>query len=271
VRLGRVRIAASSPIAFSDKSNVEHSVRLLQQLQSKVRVLSFYLCAFSPNPLLPQRVCVSAYHIAAAAQCLDITPDLLTRALGDAGAEMWEGACSPPPTPPTTKSESWSVALQCLHHFAPLLESPEWSSWLFASAPSSAAPASPAMTAVANALSAAFENAERGAQAAVDTLVGKGFNACELSAEHVLGYYDCAYPPAPLRNNGIKLVIGRLGNKAVEVVAEREEGEEPPAPGPDEEAFGAWGFADSKFVLTDKKTVMMQCVQPSHNLNCTAH
>ena len=246
VKLGRVKISANGVIPFSAQSNIKHTVRLLQDLQC-------------------QNVMMSDYHIEAGAKCLSVDRETLRQALVDCGAKFWEGPASDA-LPPTTMAENWSVCLQFGHCFASALEErhpSKWSSWLFASASPNGRECTPAVSAVTDAFHAAFKEAERGATAALEWLQEQGFDGSQLLAEHVFSYYDDEkFPPAPLCGEAVRIVLERAkletvkGEGAAEGGAD-DEVEEAGVAG-DEEAFGAWGYRDSKFVFTEKKTVMMR-------------
>ena len=285
VKLGRVMISANGIIPFSEKSNIRHTVGLLQELQS-------------------QNVLVSGYHIEAGSKCLGVDKEVLRTALVDAGCKFWEGEAKPgqQPLPPETLAENWSVCLQFGHCFCEALEKRHpstWTSWLFYSGTGGSGRAiTAAVGEVADALHLRFTEAEKGAEEALGWLVERGFDAAELTPEHVFGYYDREkFPPAPLCGEAVRVVLQRskqrqqqqqmkketlsleeeeegaaeekkeseaIKPKGSDARGEEEGGSEgegdssaDPA-GKDEEAFGAWGFADSKFVFTDKKTVAMK-------------
>jgi len=113
----------------------------------------------------------------------------------------------------------------------------------------------------------AFKDAEEGARQSMGSLAEKGFKEGKMSVFHVEGYYDEGlFVGGGIKKFAIAKVLGQQGRKGMgcdwedqdgdvweEEEEEEEEGEE------DEEAFGAWGFKDSGFVVAGgNKTVVMK-------------
>ncbi|GMH61430.1 hypothetical protein TrST_g6711 [Triparma strigata] len=241
VKLGRVHVTAGSVVNMSKKSNLNHVAKQVQQQQMT-------------------GVRVSGYHVKALQQSLGIDEEVIKTSLEDLKVPFWEGDCKL--KAPQSKNERWTLSLAVAHAVAPHVKSQEWADWLCSSRPPPPRNTSESVDAFVQAWERAFERAEHAVETAIEKLVKLGFEVDGLKVEHVLGYVEDRVG-RPIEEEAVKIVLARQKRESRRVAQEQEPnaGEAlaksgAPIPTGQEEAFGAWGFADSKFVL-DGKTVTL--------------
>ncbi|GMI09777.1 hypothetical protein TrLO_g396 [Triparma laevis f. longispina] len=237
VKLGRIHVTAGNVVNMSHKSNLNHVVKLIQQQQMK-------------------GVKVSGYHVKALTQSLGVESDIVRISLEELKVPFWEGDCAL--KPPKSEEERWTLSLAVAHVVAPHVKSQEWAEWLCSSRAPASNQISPTVNAFVQAWERVFELAENDAETAIQKLVKLGFEVNGLKVEHVLGYiFDGV--GRPIEEEAVRIVLARKkrsGGSKREQQQEEEDKGGASIPTDQEEAFGAWGFADSKFVL-DGKTVTL--------------
>ena len=248
VQLGRIHMEAGTEVVrLSKKSNLKHVVKIVQQQQMAA-------------------VRVSDYHIRAGSTVLGVEAGVLRSALGKLGVKTWGRRGGGQAIEPVCDDERWTVALQFSHTFAPLVEErglEDWAEWMCSSRGVWVRGEEESdVKEVVDAFVRVFEGAEEGAKLAMATLRNKGFEG-RVSEVHVEGYYEgvgggikkFAIAKVVKEEGGIVEVVEEEGVVEEEEEEWEEGGEEG---GEDEEAFGAWGFKDSKFVMAEGKTVVMK-------------
>lgn len=232
-------------------------------------------------------VTVSDYHIHAGSRILNIKPETIKSALRQSdNCSFWPQTSVPPSTFNTniiSTDEIWSTFLQFGHCFAPyLIEThPSFSKWLDPTVErqnqkEGTSPSSE-LSAVLDALCGKFEEAEIAVQKTIKKLELSGFSS--PSKSHVLQYvretrgegeqiptllvfaiyskmnenYDFDSSGSYSSNSSAssleeKRLIKPLFRKSSQQQRGSEKIDE------EEEAFGAWGFEDSRFVLSLENT-----------------
>ena len=252
IKLGHIHVSASAPLLLNSTKqlDVPKIVELVQNLHQK-------------------KVFVSNYHIETGAQILNVEKDIIEKSLRYLGNPILMNYESSTTLPlPSTLTESWAIILQFGHVFSPFLHNthPKWANWLN---PSNGA----SMTCcnenneyvekVVTSFISHFEAAESLVQKTVKLLYGKGFS--NPSYSHIV-QYACSLEyniPTVL----IKTAVSMHVENATRLQKE-ESSIEAPLIRPlfrckksklsDDrdicfngiESFGAWGFKDSKFIVS---------------------
>eukprot|EP00594_Rhizosolenia_setigera_P012909 CAMPEP_0178978910 /NCGR_PEP_ID=MMETSP0789-20121207/25498_1 /TAXON_ID=3005 /ORGANISM="Rhizosolenia setigera, Strain CCMP 1694" /LENGTH=400 /DNA_ID=CAMNT_0020668855 /DNA_START=204 /DNA_END=1403 /DNA_ORIENTATION=+ len=275
VHIGRIHIQVSSnqvelpPLSSSVAShNMDEVVKRIQSLQKEI-------------------VTVSDYHIHAGSRILNIEPETIKSALRQSdNCSFWPQTSVPPSTFSTniiSTDEIWSTFLQYGHCFAPYLidTHPSFSKWLDPTVErqnqKEGTSPSPELSAVLDALCGKFEEAEIAVQKTIKKLELSGFSS--PSKSHVLQYvretrgereqiptllvfaiyskmnenYDFDSSGSYSSNSSAssleeKRLIKPLFRKSTQQQRGSEKIDD------EEEAFGAWGFEDSRFVLSLENT-----------------
>ncbi|KAL3775736.1 hypothetical protein ACHAW5_005891 [Stephanodiscus triporus] len=252
VNIGRVYVSASEALAMNDScgepiNELAHAIQLRQQCQ----------------------VMVSNYHIKAASLALDLSEEIVFEAILELGCQLWpESENQTYIQLPDNQDFLWAAMLQFSHLLGPYLSTshPLWSSWICPSPKklNSKVATGNALNKLLSKLTHVFDLAENEVDLVFQSLQAKGFDAPE--EKHVLQYLpiDSDVPMflmhVVLRDKFAKAnVLSHYSHRHnVQKVAPIF----PLGDSPDAEAFGAWGYQDSCFVLNVKpdgsKTVTMK-------------
>ncbi|KAL3823287.1 hypothetical protein ACHAXA_003435 [Cyclostephanos tholiformis] len=252
VNIGRVYVSASEALVMHDSKNKDinelaYAIQLRQQCQ----------------------IMVSNYHVKAASSALDLSEETVLEAILELGCQHWPQAVNQTYLqPPGNRDFSWTIMLQFGHLLGPYLiaSHPMWSSWIcpsFKRLHTKVATGN-ALNKVLSKLTQTLDLAENVVNSVFQTLQEKGFDPPE--EKHVLQYLpvDSRIPrflmhvvvTAKLSKAGmLSNLIHRHAAKNITPVF-------PLSDNPNSEAFGAWGYQDSCFVLNVKpdgsKIVMMK-------------
>jgi alkyldihydroxyacetonephosphate synthase len=243
VNLGRVHVAACSPIIMDD-SVTPDCFELVDEVQRRQQ----------------EQLYVSTYHIAAASRLLNLDLFTVQTALSLLGCRFWLQQESSTLAIPVELSELCGVMLQCSPWLALIFrwDRPDWSRWLHRLPTSGLDPvvaSSPAVTALAESLGKLFDDADECYRKAIKQLDSKGFQ--EPKPEHVLQIATKfgAHVPAILLRASISIHTSRTSrSKPIERGADQPKAKLSKQCLDSDEALGFWGFHDSSFVASvDRK------------------
>jgi alkyldihydroxyacetonephosphate synthase len=252
VNIGRIYVSASEALVMHDSSgNSLNELANAIQMRQKCRVM------------------VSNYHIRAASFALDLSEKVVLEAILELGCQIWPGlenqACLQPPGNPDLL---WAAMLQFGHLLGPYLSTshPLWSSWIcpsFERLHTKFATGN-ALNKLLSKLIQVFDLAENEVDLVFKYLQAKGFDAPEEN--HVLQYLPIdSQIPMFFMQVVIKDKFAKASIPSHCILRHNVGNITPVFPlgdSPDAEAFGAWGYQDSCFVLNVKpdgsKTVIMK-------------
>lgn len=249
IKIGRVYISASDSLPMLNLAN--QSIRQFGHgIQSRHQT----------------RVMVSDFHITAASLALDLPEDVFIEALSELGVLRWPIMAyqSEQLPAPNALDMQWAAMLHFGHVFAPFISSshPNWSRWLSPSALCNKDTQNQAVSRIVAKLVQFFEASERAVDEVIQQIQLQGFQYPD--EKHIAQYFpDRSMIPTFLLNIAIQMKMSALGD-VVELNATRRgfsgqtqrslTGVKPlfhseVRENPEAEAFGAWGYRDSYFVL----------------------
>lgn len=251
VNLGHIHVSAADPLLLNSSKQLDVSkiAEFVQNFQQR-------------------QVFVSNYHIETAAQVLNVEKETIKKSLQYLGnPTLMNNESSTTLSLPSTPTESWTVILQFGHIFSTFLRKthPKWANWLNPSNHDkiSCCNSNEYVNIIVASFISHFEAAESSVQKTLKLLYGKGFS--NPSYNHIV-QYACS-----LEYNIPILLVKAAASMYVEHVAPSlKEGVSMEATqirplfrckkeklADDQsiyfnniESFGAWGFKDSKFIVS---------------------
>ena len=253
VNIGRVYVSASKVLTLPNSSGKDIN-ELAYRIQS----------------LHQSKVMVSSYHIKAASLALELPEEVVIEALLELGCQIWPGRQKNDSLQVQDNQDfQWTAMLQVGHLFAPFIVTchPIWSSWLSPSYKRLDAKVSSneAVNALLSKLVQCFGRADDLVEEVITSLESKGFYTPE--EQHVMQYLPTdAGVPLLLMQVAVKHKVAagsishansNLYDKCQDVgsISPLSPSSSPRALQLDSsnaEAFGAWGYQDSYFVLNVK-------------------
>lgn len=222
-------------------------------------------------------IMASNYHIRAAASILSLDPDLIRRSLHHLHCKLWyddEDNSLNPLEQPSSTSELWTIFLQFAHLYASYLQEshPKWAKWLSSNVPcrtDNFTTESSDVLKVVDVLKSIFDDADNCVKEATVLLMNKGFTL--PSHAHILQYVQMKYRYSSDLIVRAAIILNDEEEKrsSIDELSDRigieplfqEKSNQRDIIG-NNENFGAWGYCDSRFVVSleqsGAKTVEMK-------------
>lgn len=248
MNLGHIHVAASHPLLLDDSNDVSKVATMVQILQL-------------------EKTCVSEFHVITCAQALNLEKMIIVRSLHCLGCQIENSERYIGIETVTSLSEKWTVLLQFGHLFSPFLmkSHPKWAEWLnpLRYRIQSTNCTSDDVNVIAGSLIHHFEAAEIAVERSLKILNGKGFMS--PSFNHIFQYtsnWSDGIPSLLIKaavtmhldslvskqENTSKLVPSSAICPLFRGIKDTSNSDKHLNNGT--ESFGAWGFKDSKFIIT---------------------
>jgi alkyldihydroxyacetonephosphate synthase len=250
--LGKIDISFATPVVMN-----KHSESNIKSVTSQVQLLQ------------RDNIMVSNYHIRAAASILGLDSIQIRRSLQHLQCNLWyddKDTSLNYLEQPSSSSESWTVFLQFAHLYAPYLQKshPEWAKWLnsnVACGSGDLSTESPDVMKVVGVLKTIFDDADTCVKEVTALLMNKGFS--QPSHAHILQYVKVKYRLSSDLILRAAIILNHREEKTSSIdELSNKIGIEPLFQNvpycrdiiSNEENFGAWGYRDSRFVVSVEKS-----------------